>query len=140
MRKYLALGALAAVLAVAAVLAFQPFQSNGPHIRSPLDVVGAFAYQLGHGNFGKACGLMSQEYRGSATVTRCVDGLTYNTGVNLSVWGVNLFDGLRVVPGSHEVNKDGSESYAIESDELPATKVTVAKQANGRYRITAIGN
>lgn len=136
--KLAAVAGIAALVAGVAVLAFQPFQRTYD-VRTPLDVVGAFAYQMDHGNFGKACGLMSQKYRESASVQPCADGLTFNAGINLGFWGVDIFDGLHVVPNSHKVNKDGSESYAIESKVVPATRVTVAKQANGRYRIVKIG-
>lgn len=136
--KLAGLAALAAAVAGALVLAFQPFSSDGPHVRSPLDVVGAFVYQLDHGNFGKACGLMSQKAR-RGKVEDCSAGLAYNAGVNMVFFGGDIFDGMTVVPGSQKQLDDGSVTFKIKSDLIPPVLVTVAKQDNGRYRITKIG-
>ena len=129
------LGLLACGIAVAVGLAVS---NNSADVRSPLDVVGAFAYQLDKGNFGKACGLYAQDVRGP-DVESCSQGFVFTAGQNMMFFGVDPFDGAHVVPASEVIVDDDTHTYMLKTSVLPPVKVTVELQENGRWRITKVG-
>src|SRR5574337_1281715 len=137
MKKYLASAALiGAAVAVAVMLAVTGDKDNG--IRSPLEVAGAFVYHLDHGNFGKACGLYADSYRGGS-VERCSASFVYSSAVPLAFWGVDLFDGMHVVAHPPVDNPDGTVSFKVASDAIAPTRITLRENAEGRWRIVKIG-
>ena len=93
--KFAAAAGLLALVAGAFVLAFQPFTGDKPG-SSPSRTIYSFAYALGHSNFGRACSYMADKVRRPD----CAAGFVYNAGVNMGMFGVDIFDGMRVMPGS----------------------------------------
>ena len=132
--KYLALGAAVAVLVAASVFALRPDSTD---VRSPREVIGAFVYHLDKGNFGKACGLMTDEFRGY--VEDCSSGFIYNAGIGMAFSGVDIYDGASLLPGVEEFTDGKSFAYRIKTTALPPVEVLVVKQESGRYRIARIG-
>ncbi len=135
MKKYLAVVAVVAAAIVAIIGFVGPEGSDD--VRSPRDVVGAFVYHIDHGNFGKACGLMSDELRGD--LEECSSGFVFNAGSQMAFFGVDVFDGATLLPGRVQVT-DESFVYRIRTTALVTpVEVLVEKRPTGRYRITRIG-
>lgn len=133
--KFAAAAGLLALVAGAFVLAFQPFTGDKPG-SSPDRTVYSFAYALGHSNFGRACSYMADKQRGG----QCAAGFVYNAGINMAMFGVDVFKGMRVVPGSRVDKPNGQVVYKVRSKEIPPAKVTVAKQkSSGLWRVVRIG-
>lgn len=131
--KYLALGAAVAVLIASAVFLLRPDND----VRSPREVMGAFVYHIDRGNFGKACGLMSDEFRGD--LESCSQSFVFNAGMQMGMAGVDVFDGASLLPGVEEMTDGRSYEYRIRTDAIPEpVTVLVQRQENGRYRIARI--
>jgi hypothetical protein len=134
--KYLALVGALAVLAAAGGLALTATTSGSTEMRGPTEVMGAFVYHIERGNFGKACGLMTAETAGP--IDACSSGFVFNAGQNMTFFGIDIFAGAKLLPGS-VTKADGSIVYRIKTTALPPVKVTVKQQESGRYRIVGIG-
>jgi len=127
---------LAAALLGCLVFAFQPFQ-NSPPGSSAKRTIYSFAFALGHHNYGRACSYMADKIRGADP--NCPIGLQSSAAMAL-MFGADVYAHMRVVPGSEKVNKDGSVTYKIRSDEIPPVAIRVAKQkSSGKWRVTRIG-
>ena len=111
-------------------------RDSGDEVRSPLEVIGAFAYHIDHGNFGKACGLYADEYRGP--VETCSQGFVMNGGGQMAMMGVDPFDACRVVPGSGKQIDDETWTFNIVTAAGIEVTATLSLRASGRWRITDI--
>lgn len=124
--------ALASLAAFVTLAGFTLTDSGAPG-SSPDRTVYSFASSIAHHNFGRTCSWYSQKMRGNAAM--CAQSLAIYVGQTAAVFGVDIADGMHVVPGSKHLNNDGSYTYKIAAKDGGESPIRVAKQANGKWRV-----
>lgn len=111
--------------AVSAALTAAGFLASGDEARpsTPDRTIWSAVYASNHANQSRFCSYLAQSYRNEFCGKSEGPGRVY------------------VIVGSKVENKDGSVTYLVADRLAPPgfeTKVTVAKQPNGKWRITEI--
>lgn len=132
-----AIVAFAAFIAATAIAGVAYLPGDGPNVRSPLEVVGAFVYHVDHGNFGRACGLYADMT--PKLVEDCSAGFVQNAAFGLMFAGVDMYDNTHIVPLTGKQVDDDTYTVKIASDAITPVTVTVERQESGRWRIAGIG-